>query len=63
MGLPPVVDKRGLAKILGCSTRTIDNYIATGQIPLLRLSQKFVRFIPSEVLAAMQQNATGGSSR
>lgn len=45
--------KQQLAERLGVSQRTINVWMATRRIPFCRITERVVRFVPSEVDAAM----------
>jgi len=44
-----LIDKRGVAKMLGFSKRTVDNLMGRG-MPHLRFGERRVRFSPEAVL-------------
>ena len=48
-----LLSKRELAAILNVSERTLDNWLAQGKIPRLRLSNRLTRFNLSRVEAAL----------
>ncbi len=50
------LDKNQLAKRLKISIRTVDNMIAKGQLPFLRLSGKIIRFPWGEVLEHLNRH-------
>jgi excisionase family DNA binding protein len=54
-GIQRLVSKKELAKILGVSTRTIENFLAQKKIPQLRLSARLTRFSLPKVQAALER--------
>jgi phage terminase Nu1 subunit (DNA packaging protein) len=51
----PLITRRELAKLCKVSTRTVDNWVASNSIPVLRgPSERCVRFLWSEVYAKMK---------
>ena len=51
----PLITRRELAKLCKVSTRTVDNWVASNSIPVLRSpSGGSVRFLWSEVYAKMK---------
>jgi excisionase family DNA binding protein len=48
-----LLSKKELAKLLGVSTRTIENWLAAKRIPRLRLSARLTRFSLPRVEAAL----------
>jgi len=51
----PLITRRELAKLCKVSTRTVDNWVASNSVPVLRSpSGGSVRFLWSEVYAKMK---------
>lgn len=56
----PLLTRRELAKLCRVSTRTIDNWVATKRIPVLRgPSERCVRFIWNDVLKSLRSTEEG----
>jgi excisionase family DNA binding protein len=47
------LDKGGLAQKLQCHTRTVENLMAEGKIPYIKLGRKLVRFDWEKVKARL----------
>ncbi|NDE61969.1 MAG: DNA-binding protein [Cyclobacteriaceae bacterium] len=55
-----LITRRELAKLCKVSTRTVDNWVATKRIPVLRgPSERCVRFSWSEVLKSLRSAEEG----
>ena len=55
----PLITRRELAKLCKVSTRTVDNWVASNSVPVLRSpSGGSVRFLWSEVYAKLQTYST-----
>jgi predicted DNA-binding transcriptional regulator AlpA len=55
----PLITRRELAKLCKVSTRTVDNWVASNSVPVLRSpSGGSVRFLWSEVYAKMKTLST-----
>lgn len=52
-----LLNKRELAARLGVHPRTVDNLLAKGAIPVIRLTPKLVRFNLAAVMARLQEAA------
>lgn len=52
---PQLCNKAQLAARLNVHKRTVDNLVARGAIPCIRLGVKLLRFDPDDVLAALKQ--------
>ena len=50
----PLATKVECARFIGIKVRTLDKYVAAGRIPVIKLSQKLVRFDLDEVRAALR---------
>lgn len=50
----PLVKKAECAALLGIKIRTLDKYVALGKIPVIRLSQKCVRFDLDDVVQTLK---------
>lgn len=44
-----LLNKKEIAEVLGVSIKAIDKWVCEHRIPYVKLSQKCVRFIPSQV--------------
>ena len=49
-----LLDKIQTATLLGVTPRTVENLMAAGKLPYLRISRKIVRFDRSEVMAHLR---------
>ena len=60
-----LLDKRGVAALLGCSPRTVDQLMQQRKLPFCRITRKLVRFNPADVLAHIRErfgiSAKGGA--
>lgn len=55
---PSLVSRKHLARrILGVSERTVDNHVASGLIPAIKLGSRTL-FDPNEVVAALKKAST-----
>lgn len=54
------ITKRDVAQLLGCSVRTVENLMAKGRLPVLRLSARLVRFPRTAILATLNAATDGG---
>jgi excisionase family DNA binding protein len=55
---PEYLTKAQVARLLGVSTRTIDNMMRQRRIPFVKLSSKIVRFPRAEVHDYIRRNLT-----
>jgi excisionase family DNA binding protein len=57
-----LLTRRELAKLCKVSTRTVDNWVSAGKLPLLRIGKRCVRFSLPEVLKTLraEQERTAG---
>jgi hypothetical protein len=56
----PLITRRELAKLCKVSTRTVDNWVASKRIPVLRgPSERCVRFSWSEVIKSLRSAEEG----
>ena len=53
-----LLDKRSVARVLRISQRTLDNRIAAGTIPFVKIG-KVVRFIPSDIQQFIASHRVG----
>ena len=55
----PLITRRELAKLCKVSTRTVDSWVASNSIPVLRgPSERCVRFLWSEVSQTLRANGS-----
>jgi len=54
-GLPRLLTKRQLAEQLGVGVRTVEEFMYTRRVPVIRLSQKLVRFDLAKVVSALER--------
>lgn len=54
-----LLTRRELAKLCKVSTRTVDNWVAAGKLPLLRIGRRCVRFSLPEVLQVLKGEREG----
>ena len=61
----PLLDKRGVATLLICSTRTVDTLMRLRQLPYLRITRRLVRFHRDDVLALLRErfSVNGGTTK
>lgn len=52
-----LVGKKECAECIGIKVRTLEKYVAEGRIPVIKISQKCVRFHMGDVLAALRSLA------
>ena len=58
--LEPLITRRELAKLCKVSTRTVDNWVASKRIPVLRgPSERCVRFSWAEVVKSLRSAEEG----
>lgn len=50
-----LLDYEGVANLLGVSTRTIRRYVGDGKLPVIRLSQRTIRFSKTKVLECLNK--------
>lgn len=50
-----LLDKRGAAELLQCTTRTLENYMRDGLVPYLKLGRT-VKFNRDDVISHLQEN-------
>lgn len=59
-----LLDKRGVAALLGCSPRTVDQLMQQRKLPFCRITRKLVRFNRADVIAHIRErfgiSAKGG---
>jgi excisionase family DNA binding protein len=56
-----LLTRRELAKLCKVSTRTVDNWVSTGKLPLLRIGKRCVRFSLPDVLKTLRNEQEGFS--
>ncbi|TDW96417.1 helix-turn-helix transcriptional regulator [Dinghuibacter silviterrae] len=44
-----LLNKKEIAEVLGVSVKAIDKWVCERRIPFIKLSQKCVRFVPSQM--------------
>jgi excisionase family DNA binding protein len=49
------LDKQGVAALLSVSKRTVDSMLARGELPVVRLSKRLVRFPRQAVLESINR--------
>ncbi len=52
---PPLMDKREVAEWLNVCSRTIDNWLLEGWMPVIQLTPRIQRFNPLHILAAIEE--------
>lgn len=55
-----LLTRRELAKLCKVSTRTVDNWVSSGKIPLLRISRRCVRFSLADVVLTLKSDQDRG---
>ncbi len=50
-----LLDKHGAAALIGCTTRTLENYMRAGLVPYLKLGRT-VKFIREDILNHLREN-------
>ncbi|MCF7765974.1 MAG: helix-turn-helix domain-containing protein [Verrucomicrobia bacterium] len=59
----PFIDKKQLARHLGCTPRTVESYMSAGLIPFFKI-RRSVKYRLSDVVAHMEQHyRVGGAAR
>lgn len=56
-----LLTRRELAKLCKVSTRTVDNWVSSGKLPLIRLSRRCVRFSLPEVIRTLKAEQEGAA--
>lgn len=56
-----LLTRRELAKLCKVSTRTVDNWVSSGKLPLIRLSRRCVRFSLPEVIKTLKAEQEGAA--
>lgn len=61
----PLLDKRGVATLLGCSPRTVDHLMQQRKLCYFRITRRLVRFHRDDVLALLRErfSVNGGGVR
>ena len=53
------LDKEGVAALLSVSKRTVDSLLARGELPVVRLSKRLLRFPRQAVIEAINRRVVG----